>query len=260
MTQLFLLTIDVTSTPPSSTIISHTSSLPYDCRHLTACPRDLGGVIITTNNALIHVDQAGKCTGAALNPWANLVSDSTKFELVSEEPLPLEHSNLMFITADVALLFLQDGRLRAIKVQRDGRTITNIIRLPDQLDTTVAPSSIELIRSHLSSKAASGSTQACYAFVGSLLSDSEMLKVDFRTIIDESILQATQTDEVKKENTLPAEDEDDIGGCTRTIRPDSTDHVHCDAQIYTDQQKSKKQYSMMHKIHASLRHPALSFP
>lgn len=212
VTQLFLLTVDVTSTPPSSTIISQTSSLPYDCLHLTACPRDLGGVIITTNNALIHVDQAGKCTGAAFNPWANLVSDSMKLEQISEEPLPLEHASLMFITSDVALLFLQDGRMRAIKIQRDGRTISKIVMLPDQLDTTVPPSSIELIRSHLTPKAADGSTQACYAFVGSMLGDSHLLKIDFRTIIDESVLEGIQTEDTKMEEaSLMPEDEDDIG-------------------------------------------------
>lgn len=167
---------------------------------------------MTTNNALIHVDQAGKCTGAALNPWANLVSDSMKFEQVSQEPLPLEYSSLMFITSDVALLFLQDGLIRVIKVQRDGRTISKIVLLPDQLDMTAPPSSIELVRSHLSAKAPDGTTQACYAFVGSTLADSQLLKVDFRTILDEKVLRTMQVEEAPLEQSLTAEeDEDDIG-------------------------------------------------
>lgn len=169
-------------------------------------------MIVTTNNALIHVDQAGKCTTAAFNPWANLVSDSLKFEQASDEPLPLEHSSLLFITSDIALLFLQDGRIRAIKVQRDGRTIAKIAMLPDNLEDTVPPSSIELIRSHLAPKAADGSTQACYAFVGSLLADSQVLKIDFRTIIDEVMLQDMTTDEAGMEQQVADdEDEDDIG-------------------------------------------------
>lgn len=217
VTQLFLITIDVTSTPPSSTIISQTSSLPYDCRNLTACPRDLGGVIVTTNNALIHVDQAGKRTGLSFNPWENIVSDSNKFDLASDEPLPLEHSHLMFITSDVALLFLQDGRVRAIKVQRDGRTISRIELLADKLKQTVPPSSIELIRSHLSPKSEDGSTQACYAFVGSALADSKLLKVDFRTILDSTILEQTLSGPVKAEAAAMDEDEDDIGNADKII-------------------------------------------
>lgn len=165
------------------------------------------------------MDQAGKCTGAALNPWANLVSDAMKLGQISEESLPLEHSSLMFINSDTALLFLQDGRIKAIKIQRDGRTISKIVMLPDQLDTTVPPSSIELIRSHLSPKAADGSTQACYAFVGSLLGDSHLLKVNFRTILDQSALESMQTEEVKVEETpMAPEDEDDIGGSSSVAR------------------------------------------
>lgn len=169
--------------------------------------------MITSNNALIHVDQAGKRTGASMNPWANLVSDSSKFDLVSEEPLPLEHSNLMFITNDVALLFIRDGRLRAVKVQRDGRTISKIELLKDHLEKTVPPSSIELIRSHFSPRGADGTTQACYAFVGSLLGDSQLLKVDFRTIVDEALLQQMPSDVAKLEEAaiMDEDDEDDIG-------------------------------------------------
>lgn len=168
--------------------------------------------MITTNNALIHVDQAGKRTGASLNPWADLVSDSSKFDLVSDEPLPVEHSSLLFITTDVALLFLRDGRIRAVKVQRDGRTISRVELLRDQLVDTVSPSSIELIRSHLSPKADDGTTQACYAFVGSLLGDSQLLKVDFRTIVDQAILQQIPSETAKlEESAAMEEDDDDIG-------------------------------------------------
>ena len=147
-----------------------------------------------------------------MNPWANLVSDSSKFDLVSEEPLPLEHSSLMFITTDVALLFIRDGRVRAVKVQRDGRTISKIDLLKDSLENTVLPSSIELIRSHLSPKGADGATQACYAFVGSLLGDSQLLKVDFRTVLDEALLQQLPSETAKiEEAAAMEEDEDDIG-------------------------------------------------
>jgi hypothetical protein len=149
-----------------------------------------------------------------LNPWANIVSDSCKFETSTDGALPLEASSLLFITADVALLFLKDGRIRAIKVQRDGRTISKIVVLPDHLKSTVPPSSIELIRSHLAPKAADGTTQACYAFVGSLVGDSQIVRVDFRTVIDNALLREGEDTkpETKQENDqVMEEDEDDIG-------------------------------------------------
>lgn len=170
--------------------------------------------MITTNNALIHVDQAGKRTGISLNSWANTVSESCKFDLATGEALPLESSSLLFITADVALLFLKDGRIIANKVQRDGRTISKIVVLPDHLEGTVPPSSIELIRSHLSPKAANGATQACYAFVGSLVGDSQIMRVDFRTIVDEAMLQGdpeSMSQAKQESDQTMEEDDDDIG-------------------------------------------------
>lgn len=213
--QLFLITLDVTSTPPSSTIISTTSSLPYDSLYLTVCPKDLGGVLVTTSNAIIHIDQAGKKTGLAFNGWANAMTEMSKTDLVADsEPLALEGSRILFILAEVALLFLHDGGVRAIRVQRDGRTISKLVLLSDQLRSTVPPADVELVRSHLSQRAADGTTQACYVFVASVLGDSEIIRADFRTVYTADANGGDAVPDVKLESVQDApmkvdEEEDD---------------------------------------------------
>lgn len=174
-------------------------------------------MIISTPNALIHVDQAGKLTGASFNPWANIVSEATKFEQATEEALGLEHSHLMFISAEIAVLILQDGTTRAVRVQRDGRTIAKITAFPDVFDKTTMPSSLELVRSHLAPEANEEGRHICYAFVGSMLGDSQLWRIDFRTIVEigklddpVDLLQAKAEAEI-------LDDEEDIGEHERSV-------------------------------------------
>ena len=209
--QLFLLTLDVTSTPPSSTIISTALALPYDSLYLTPCPKDLGGVLVTTANSIIHLDQAGKRTGLSFNGWANIVSEFSKSDTISDEILPLENSKILFVGSELALLVIISGEVRAFTIQRDGRTISKLALISTQLGRTVAPSDVELIRSHLTPRAEDGSTTACYAFVASLVGDSDLVRIDFR---NETIEQADgkgfeETESVKQEKDDEM-DEDDI--------------------------------------------------
>lgn len=209
--QLFLITLDVLSTPPSSTIIATTASLPCDALYLTACPRDLGGVLVTTPNAIIHIDQAGKRTGLALNAWANAMTELSKTDVVGSDPSSLEGSKLVFIMAEVAILFLRSGHVRAIRVQRDGRTISRLALLPDNLGQHAPASDLELVRSHLSPRTADGATQSCFVFLASITADSQVLRIDYRTVIDDIVING----EVDAPNPDPEpdaiEDDDDIG-------------------------------------------------
>lgn len=210
--QLFLITLDVLSTPPSSTIISTTASLPLDALYLTPCPRDLGGVLVTTPNAILHIDQAGKRTGLALNGWANSLTELSKMEQAQDGPFALEGSKLLFVLPEVAILFLQNGRARAVRVQRDGRTISRLILLPDTLGIHASASDLELVRSHLSPRAADGSTQACYVFLANVAGDSELLRIDFRTVVDPALAAAAAIEENSQQaGDNSNEDDDDIG-------------------------------------------------
>lgn len=208
--QLFLITLDVLSTPASSTIISATASLPSDSLYLTPCPRDLGGVLVTTPNAILHIDQAGKKTGLALNGWANAMTDLSKTETAIEGPFSLEGSKIMFVMAEVAILFLQSGQTRTIRVQRDGRSISKLVLLPDNLGKHVPSSDLELIRSHLSTRSADGVTQACFVFLASMIGDSQLIRIDFRTVLEEGV-NGEDLVEAKAEDADYSIEEDDIG-------------------------------------------------
>lgn len=173
-------------------------------------------MLVTTPNAIIHVDQSGKKTGLAFSGWANRVTDLSKIEAHAKDTLALENSRILFVTAEVCLLFLLDGRLRALRVQRDGRTISRLVLLDDELGTSVPPSCVELIRSHLSPRSADGARQCCFAFVCSMVGNSEMIRVEFKNEVinseEAAAIDAVVKPEVKTEDTEMDEDDIDIYG------------------------------------------------
>ena len=134
------------------------------------------------------------------------MSELSRSDPATDEVLALEESKLLFITSELALLILRSGKVRAIKVQRDGRTISKLALIPHTLGRTVAPSDVELIRSHLNPKADDGATQACYAFVASLVGDSQLIKIEFHNeTIDEVTMDGV-------EETKPGKKEEDEKG------------------------------------------------
>lgn len=72
-----LVTLTTTTTTSSTsggastraTVISTSPPLPYSCQHLTACPPAIGGVLLTTANGLLHLDQSGRVVAAPANGW-----------------------------------------------------------------------------------------------------------------------------------------------------------------------------------------------
>ncbi|GAA5828393.1 hypothetical protein JCM3770_000473, partial [Rhodotorula araucariae] len=52
-----------------ATVISTSPPLPYSCLQLTACPPHIGGVVVTTANGLLHVDQSGRVVACPANAW-----------------------------------------------------------------------------------------------------------------------------------------------------------------------------------------------
>src|SRR6266404_9414534 len=70
---LYIFTLDLVSrTYP---IITKVDGLPYDCLSLIPCSSSLGGVVILTSNAVIHVDQATRRVALSVNGWQPRVSD-----------------------------------------------------------------------------------------------------------------------------------------------------------------------------------------
>ncbi|GAA5901725.1 hypothetical protein JCM8208_003569 [Rhodotorula glutinis] len=76
LVSLVTLTTTTSTTSTSSggastraTVISTSPPLPYSCQSLTACPAAVGGVLLTTANGLLHLDQSGRVVAAPANGW-----------------------------------------------------------------------------------------------------------------------------------------------------------------------------------------------
>ncbi|GAA5919136.1 hypothetical protein JCM6882_002398 [Rhodosporidiobolus microsporus] len=57
------------SSPTRATVISTSPPLPYSLLSLHACPTTLGGVLLTSANGLLHLDQSGRVVALPLNRW-----------------------------------------------------------------------------------------------------------------------------------------------------------------------------------------------
>ncbi|KAF8446478.1 CPSF A subunit region-domain-containing protein [Terfezia claveryi] len=106
----------------ASTPIISVTNLPYDCYRIVPLPTPIGGALLMGGNQLIHVDQAGKTTGVAVNTYARKttnfqVGDQSDLALELEgalvEPLEGERGDVLIITKKgetVILSFKMDGR------------------------------------------------------------------------------------------------------------------------------------------------------
>ncbi|GAA5973411.1 hypothetical protein JCM11641_006446 [Rhodosporidiobolus odoratus] len=50
-------------------VIATSPPLPYSCLSLTPCPSSLGGVLLTTANGLLHLDQSGRVVSCPTTAW-----------------------------------------------------------------------------------------------------------------------------------------------------------------------------------------------
>ncbi|KAL9936254.1 hypothetical protein V8E36_005096 [Tilletia maclaganii] len=67
-----MITLDMNlSTHP---VISERHGLPYDALYVVPCPQELGGCMVVTPSALLHIDQASKVVGTAVSGWHALSS------------------------------------------------------------------------------------------------------------------------------------------------------------------------------------------
>ena len=88
---LIIFTLDlVTRNCP---VLAAVDGLPYDCLYLVPCSAQLGGVIVVSANALIHVAQAAKRVLLPVNGWEARVSDHPLPQL-SEEEKQLQDDNV----------------------------------------------------------------------------------------------------------------------------------------------------------------------
>jgi cleavage and polyadenylation specificity factor subunit 1 len=109
----------------ASTTLLSIEGLPYDITRVVPLPHPIGGALLVGSNEVIHVDQAGKTNGVAVNEFAKAC---TAFALSDQSDLALHLEGcavelLSQETGDV-LLVLTDGRILILTFTLDGRNVS----------------------------------------------------------------------------------------------------------------------------------------
>lgn len=115
----------------ASTTLLSVSGLPYDISKVVPLPRPIGGALLLGGNEIIHVSQAGKAIGVAVNEFAKV---SSAFPLTdqSELALKLEGCSVELLseeTGDV-LIILDDGQILTLTFTLDGRIVSGMALQP----------------------------------------------------------------------------------------------------------------------------------
>ncbi|KAF2186981.1 protein CFT1 [Zopfia rhizophila CBS 207.26] len=110
----------------SITLLS-VQGIPYDVSRVVPLPLPIGGALLLGDNEIIHVDQAGKTNGVAVNEFAKVC---TAFPLVDQSDLALRLEGctvelLSQETGDV-LIILNKGELITLTFTLDGRTVSGM--------------------------------------------------------------------------------------------------------------------------------------
>lgn len=123
-----LVTLDVSVARYPATVTS--APLPYDVLYLVACPAALGGVLLVTPSALLHLDQTARLVGVGVNAWLSRTSDLSLPMYTEAGDLDLRDSQLAFTGSADAQLFLRDGRVFNVHCALEGRSVTSITLAP----------------------------------------------------------------------------------------------------------------------------------
>ncbi len=161
--KLVTFTLDIAT--QNYPIITSVEGLPYDCLRLIPCSTSLGGVVITTSNALIYVDQSSRRVVLPLNGWTARVSDLPSLAPTSAEQdrkLFLEGSRSVFVDDKTFFLILKDGTVYPVEIVADGKTVSKLTISPPLAQISAPSVAKNLGDDHL--------------FVGSIVGPSVLLK------------------------------------------------------------------------------------
>ncbi|KDR76540.1 hypothetical protein GALMADRAFT_246929 [Galerina marginata CBS 339.88] len=217
-------------------IITSIEGLPYDSQSLIPCSTSLGGVVVTTSNALIYVDQSSRRVALPLNGWASRTSDLPLLPIPAADQsrkLALEGSCSVFVDEKTFFLILKDGTVYPVEIVVDGKTVSKLVISPPLAQTTTPSLVRNLGDDHI--------------FVGSSVGPSVLLKAAH-------VLEEVEKDDedvapsaiVKDDDKMDYEDEDeDIYGTSSKMTTTSTTNG-----VANGQNVAKKTRTV---IHLSLR-------
>lgn len=124
----------------ASTPILSVSGLPYDIFKVVALAPPIGGSLLIGGNELIHLDQAGKTTGVAVNPFARRSTNFAGLADQSDLCLELEGSEVVELVGENGdiLLLTKKGEGVIVGFKTDGRnvsgvTITRLVNHPTSM-------------------------------------------------------------------------------------------------------------------------------
>ncbi|KAH9817923.1 CPSF A subunit region-domain-containing protein [Melampsora americana] len=209
---LIFITLDLSSN--HFTIIFQIDNLPYHAHSVIACPKEVGGVLVICADMILHIDQSSKLIGIATNGWSKLstqldVPTQQMIKIVSEDgqdqeerlKVRLENSKLVFVTIDRALMFLTDGQIFRLCLYQDGRTLIKLC-LEKFPVISVIPSVVVKISDHS-------------VFVGSMLSDSMVMGIEFEGEKEVEIVEEVEVEAVHQNGNdmeIDQAEEDEIYG------------------------------------------------
>lgn len=195
---MFIFTMDlVTRNCP---VITAVENLPYDCMEIIACPSTLGGVVVTSSNSIIHIDQTARRVVLPVNGWPSRVSDTSSGlqRDASSRNLQLEGSRTIFVDDRTLFTILKDGTVYPMEITADGRTVSQIAISAPAARTTV-PAILRKVSEDL-------------LFIGSLVGPSVLLKA---ARVEEEVndgdvdMDAAPAAVVDREDSMELDDDDD---------------------------------------------------
>lgn len=125
----------------------------------------LGGIIVTSSNALIYVDQSSRRVALPVNGWTSRISDLQLLPIPpadKERHLVLEGSRTLFVDDKTFFVILRDGTVYPVEIVADGKTVSKLVLSPPLAQTSVPSLVKNLGEDHI--------------FVGSTVGPSVLLK------------------------------------------------------------------------------------
>jgi cleavage and polyadenylation specificity factor subunit 1 len=198
---LYIFTLDLISrTYP---VITKVDGLPYDSLSLIPCSSALGGVVILTSNAVIHVDQGTRRVALPVNGWQLRVSDMPTLPTpVGMRDLCLEGARMAFVEERTLFVVLSDSTIVPFEFVVDGKVVSRLV-IGTALAQTAPPSVVRKVHGE-------------HLFVGSMVGPSVLLRT---TSVEEPV---TDADDMAASGPAAvvdsgnAMDLDDVDGATST--------------------------------------------
>ena len=212
---LYIFTLDLVSrTYP---VITKVDGLPYDCLSLIPCSSALGGVVILTSNAVIHVDQATRRVALSVNGWQPRVSDMPTLPTpVGMRELRLEGARMAFAEERTLFVVLEDGTIFPFEFVVDGKVVSRLV-IGKALAQTASPMVVRKVHGE-------------HLFVGSMVGPSVLLRA---ASVEEPVTEADDMGSsgpaavVDAGNSMDLDDDDGVTStCNRRRSLMSPFHRH----------------------------------